>query len=112
LGSGLRIGQMARSLVAWILIIIILMIGYQFRYELQDVASRMTAGLVPGSPLSVTDGDGRVSVMLERLANGHFEVRAEIDGSPVMAMIDTGATSTVLTYQDASRVGFAPEDLR
>lgn len=106
LGSGLRIGQMARSLSIWFLVIVALMAGYQFRYELQDVASRLTAGLVPGSPLSITDSDGRISVMLDRQANGHFEVRAEINGVQVLTMVDTGATSTVLTAQDAARAGF------
>lgn len=111
LRSGLGLGYFARSLVLWLLIIVTLVAGYQFRYELQDAASRITAGLIPGSPLSMTDADGRVSVMLERLRNGHFEVRAQIDGAPVTAMVDTGATSTVLTFQDAERAGFEPAKL-
>lgn len=111
LGSGLRLGQMARSLAIWIVIIVVLMAGYQYRYELQDVGSRLTAGLIPGSPLSITDTDGRVSVMLERRNNGHFEVRAEINGTAISTMVDTGATSTVLTYQDAVKAGFDPNTL-
>lgn len=111
LGSGLRIGQMARGLAGWLLIIVVLMAGYQYRYELQDIASRLSAGLIPGSPLSITDADGRAAVMLERRSNGHFEVRAEINGTSVVAMVDTGATSTVLTAQDAARAGFDPAGL-
>lgn len=106
LSSGLRIGQMARSLATWFVIIILLMAGYQYRYELQDVASRLTAGLIPGSPLSITDSDGRAAVMLERRSNGHFEVRTEINGASILTMVDTGATSTVLTAEDAARAGF------
>lgn len=111
LGSGIRLGHAVRTGAIWLLIILLLMGGYQYRYELQDIASRMTAGLVPGSPLSVSDSEGRAAVMLERLANGHFEVRAQIDETPVMVMVDTGATSTVLTYDDARRAGYEPDTL-
>lgn len=111
LGSGIRLGHAARAMAVWALIILVLVAGYQYRYELQDVASRLTAGLIPGSPLSVSGEDGRAAVMLDRLANGHFEVRAEFDGVPVTTMIDTGATATVLTAEDARRAGYQPETL-
>lgn len=109
--SGYAFSYLAKAAFFWLLIIAALVGGYQYRYELQDVANRMTAGLIPGSPLSIKDADGRVSVMLERLRNGHFEVKAEFDGAAVVAMIDTGATSTVLTYQDAERAGLNPDGL-
>jgi len=111
-GSGMRLGHVARTMAIWLLILLVLMAGYQYRYELQDVASRLSAGLIPGSPLSITDAEGRAAVMIDRLANGHFEVRAEIDGVPLMMMIDTGATSTVLTFEDTRRAGYEPETLR
>ena len=111
LGSGLRFGQTVRSAVIWLGIILLLVAGYQYRYEFQDVANRISAGLVPGSPLSRTDADGRVSVMLERMGNGHFEVRALVNDASIWVMIDTGATSTVLTSDDARRAGLASEDL-
>ena len=111
-GSGLRLGHIARTMAIWLVLLLALTAGYQYRYELQDVASRLTAGLIPGSPLSVTDTDGRTAVMIDRRANGHFEVRAEINGNPVMMMIDTGATATVLTFEDARRAGYEPEALR
>lgn len=105
-GSGMRLGYVARSLALWMLVILVLIAGYQYRYELQDVASRVTAGLVPGSPLSITDSEGNRSVMLEKLANGHFGTRAIINGAAIDVMVDTGATSTVLTTADARRAGF------
>ena len=111
-GSGMRFGHVARTMAIWLLLLLVLMAGYQYRYELQDVASRLSAGLIPGSPLSIADADGRAAVMIDRLANGHFEVRAEINGVPLMVMIDTGATSTVLTFEDARRAGYEPEALR
>lgn len=111
-GSGMRLGDIARQMAIWVLIILVLMAGYQYRYELQDLASRMTAGLVPGSPLSVTDGDGRTSVMLERSANGHFVVNAEVNDQPIDFLVDTGASRTVLTHFDAEKAGIDPDSLQ
>lgn len=105
LGSGMRLGDMARQLAVWVLILLVLVAGYQYRYELQDVASRITAGLVPGSPLSVTGDDGRSAVMLERAGDGHFIVNASVNGQTIPFLVDTGASRTVLTSFDADLAG-------
>jgi aspartyl protease family protein len=111
LGSGMRLGSIARNIAVWLLVLLALVAGYQYRYELQDVASRVTAGLVPGSPLSIRDGDGVQTVVLEKLSNGHFEARGSVDGATIRFVVDTGATSTVLTAEDATAAGFDPETL-
>ena len=49
LGSGIAISQAAKNLAIWMALLLLLVGGYQYRYELQDVASRVTAGLIPGS---------------------------------------------------------------
>ena len=104
--SGVRFGEATRTIAIWLGIIVALVGGYQYRYELQDIASRLTAGLVPGSPISVTDSEGRKSVIVEKQPNGHFETRAEVNGKPVYFMVDTGATTTVLSNDDARAVGY------
>lgn len=106
LRRGTRLGDTMRSLALWVLIVLVFVAGYQYRYELQDVASRVTAGLVPGSPMSALDGDGRATVTLDKLPNGHFGARMQINGATIQAMVDTGATSTVLTIADARKAGF------
>lgn len=111
LGRPASWGTGLRNLALWLLIILVFVAGYQYRYELQDVASRVTAGLIPGSPMSSLDGDGRATVTLDKLSNGHFGTRLLIDGTPIQAMVDTGATTTVLTKADAIRAGFDPEKL-
>ena len=45
-------------------------------------------------------------------AGGHFVVEAAVNGAPVTFLVDTGASSIVLTMEDAERVGFRPESLR
>ncbi|MCF6100520.1 TIGR02281 family clan AA aspartic protease [Mesorhizobium muleiense] len=111
LRSGRPLGTMARSMGAWAVIVLALIAGYQYRYELQDFASRVTAGLVPGSPLALGLEDGHATVTLDKAGNGHFEARIMVNGTPVRAVVDTGATSTVLTAQDAQAAGFNPAAL-
>lgn len=41
-----RLGDTARALGLWALIILVLVVGYQYRYDLQDLASRLTGGLI------------------------------------------------------------------
>lgn len=109
-GSRVSLGEMARNIAAWLLVMLALVTGYQYRYELQDVASRLSAGLVPGSPIAVRSGDG-IAVMIEKRTSGHFEVRGEVGSQTVDFLIDTGATSTVLTHDDAARIGIDPAGL-
>ena len=111
LASGQRFGQTVRLLAMWLLVILVFMAGYEYRYELQDVASRVSGGIIPGSPLSVTDGDGRAIVTLRQRVDGHFEADVDVNGETVRAIVDTGATSTVLSAADAERAGFDPSAL-
>ena len=106
LASGQRFGQTVRTLAIWLLVILALMTAYEYRYELQDVANRVSGGRIPGSPLSIADGDGRAIVTLRQRMDGHFEANVDIDGRTIRAIVDTGATSTVLTAADAERAGF------
>ena len=110
LGSRSRIRHSLRDLAYWMLLAVVLMTGYQYRYELQDVASRLTAGVVPGSPMSYSV-EGRAAVMIDRSANGHFEARVLMNDVPVRTVVDTGASLTVLTFEDAERVGLDVERL-
>jgi aspartyl protease family protein len=52
--------------------------------------------------------------VIERAADGHFYVNAEVNGQLVRFLVDTGASSVVLTMADAKHVGlpFAPEQFR
>ncbi|MDX8529704.1 TIGR02281 family clan AA aspartic protease [Mesorhizobium sp. VK25A] len=111
LRSGRPLGDMARNIGVWAALILVLIAGYQYRYELQDVASRVTAGLVPGSPLALGVDNGRATVTLDKAGNGHFEARILVNGTPVRTVVDTGATSTVLTAEDAQAAGFNPAAL-
>jgi aspartyl protease family protein len=71
----------------------------------------VTAGLIPGSPLALGEQDGRATVTLDKGSSGHFEARVLINGKAIDTVVDTGATSTVLTSDDAIAAGFNPAAL-
>jgi aspartyl protease family protein len=48
-------------------------------------------------------------VQIPRGANGEFSVQARIDGIAATMVVDTGATSIVLTYETAKAIGFPLE---
>ncbi|MGB7286715.1 MAG: TIGR02281 family clan AA aspartic protease [Salaquimonas sp.] len=105
------LGAAARNAIIWIAIILVLMAGYVYRFDLQDIGSRMTAGLIPGSPVSSQSSNGRDQIMLIRSNNGHFEARATVNGQDILFLIDTGASSIVLSHRDAEAVGIDTNSL-
>jgi aspartyl protease family protein len=106
------IGDSLKQLVAWIGIFLIIMAAYTHRYEMQDIASRMSAGLIPGSPISAISEDGRVQITLIRNRSGHFSARGAVGSIPVSFLVDTGATDIVLSNTDATNAGIDTGNLR
>jgi aspartyl protease family protein len=43
--------------------------------------------------------------------NGHFFVRADINNSGIMVIVDTGASTVALRYEDAQKIGLRPHTL-
>ncbi|MEO0467005.1 MAG: TIGR02281 family clan AA aspartic protease [Pseudomonadota bacterium] len=54
------------------------------------------------------------AAMLKLENDGHYWASAAVDGTAVRFMVDTGASTVALTYNDAQRIGIrlAPEDFR
>ena len=111
LGSGIGLGRAIRDLAAWAVIALALTALYVFRYDVQDFGSQLTAGLIPGSPISRVDDDNRIRVTLVRDPSGHFEADALVNGAPVRFVVDTGASTIVLSARDAARAGIDPDGL-
>lgn len=51
-------------------------------------------------------------IVVPRSPNGHYFIQTEVNGAPVQFVLDTGATSIVLTQEDAAAVGLAPDELQ
>jgi aspartyl protease family protein len=43
--------------------------------------------------------------------SGHYFARAEINGTTIAVMVDTGASGVALSYEDAEKVGLRPHSL-
>jgi len=91
-----RFAQALTAAVLWVVLALILVIGYSYRFELHDVYDRVIAELIPGHVVS----HGR-SVEVARTFNGDFDVTAEVNGARISLVLDTGASSVVLTRDDA-----------
>lgn len=55
----------------------------------------------PVATMPVSSG----TVELKASGNGHFETRADVNGRSIHALVDTGASIVVLTYEDARKAG-------
>jgi aspartyl protease family protein len=111
LASQRNFGEAARNLGLWLLIIAVLSSVYVFKDDAQNFASRLTAGLIPGRSATIIDASGRRSTILYMGQNGHYQADALINGTTIPMMIDTGATTIALSYEDADRLGLNPASL-
>jgi len=109
---GTSFSEAIKQLSAWVLIILFLMAGYVFRYDMQDIASRFSGGIVPGSPISRTNDEGRETVTLVRSDNGHFEAVVGVNDASIRFLVDTGATNISLSHSDAEEAGINVSELR
>lgn len=71
-----------------------------------------TAGSGDTAAEESTDDEAGHVLSLRAGAGGHFWVDAEVNGSTVRFVVDTGATSVVLSEEDADRAGLrlSPRD--
>jgi aspartyl protease family protein len=94
------------AILFWALIGLMLVAGYSYRFELGDVADRVIAELMPGH----VAGHGR-NVEVVRTKSGDFSLAAHINGAKVPMVLDTGASSVVLTRNAARAAGLPVEML-
>lgn len=91
-----RMGRALRDAAIWLLIIL----GFVTLYGFKDT---LLGELRPSAAVLTDEG-----IQLRRGSDGHFHATLEINGAPVRFIVDTGASSVVLTREDARRVGLDP----
>jgi len=101
-----RFAQALIAALMWVALALILVVVYAYRFDLRNVADRVMAELLPGHVIT----RGR-TVEVARAFNGDFDVHAEINGARVAMVLDTGASSVVLTREDAKAAGLPLEVL-
>jgi aspartyl protease family protein len=101
-----RLSKALEAALFWVMVGLLLVVGYSYRFELRDVADRVIAELVPGH----VAGHGR-NVQVVRGTGGDFAVAAHINGAKITMVLDTGASSVVLTQEAARAAGLPVEVL-
>jgi aspartyl protease family protein len=101
-----RFTQAITAAMLWVVVGLLLVVGYAYRFELHDIADRVIAELAPGHVVS----QGR-TVAVARTNNGDFSISAQINGAHIAMVLDTGASSVVLTRDDARAAGLPLEVL-
>jgi aspartyl protease family protein len=97
-------GQMSAGLkaaAAWLVIALVVVSAYTFRFEMASAGNRIVGVLLPGTTLFGGGGE----VIVSRSSDGQFHFTVEANGTSTRMMFDTGASSVVLRFEDAARMG-------
>lgn len=100
----LSLGTIARGAIAWAAIGLIAYILVAHRYELKEIAGRVTAAL--GLDEQQVQG---TTVRIRMSPDGHFWARVRVNGSERRMLVDSGATITAMSSETAAALNIAPD---
>jgi aspartyl protease family protein len=98
--------QALEATLFWGLIALLLVVGYSYRSELRDTRDRVMAELMPGYVAGQSQ-----SVEVVRGGDGDFSITVHVNGAEIPMVLDTGATSVVLTPNAARAAGLMVDAL-
>jgi aspartyl protease family protein len=102
-----RMGEAVQAALMWVIVGLALVAGYTYRSTLKDAGDRILAELVPGR--AVARGH---TVEIARNNNGEFQIATDVNGARVPMVLDTGATSVMLTRDAAIAAGLPVEMIK
>lgn len=100
-----RGGMSFRYLGLWLLIAVALVALYAYRAPVLRLAAPVIQELAPSRVVEVTSAAGERELVVTRGGDGHFRLDGEANGASVRFLVDTGASTTALTFEDAARSG-------
>jgi aspartyl protease family protein len=95
-----RLTKAFEAILFWTVIGLLLAVGYAYRVELHEAGDRVMAELIPGR--AATHGH---TVEVVRGKGGDFSIHTSINGAKVSMVLDTGASSVILTQEAAKAAG-------
>ena len=95
-----RIAEAFQAAMFWVVIGLLLAVGYTYRQDLRDIGDRVLSELIPGRAVSRAG-----AVEIARGQRGEFQVVAAINGARISTVYDTGASAVVLTHEAAKAAG-------
>lgn len=96
-----QLGQAMKHAGVWLLIFAALVLAHGFQGEAKALWERLIASLDPAGGRATDTG-----VAFQPTHGGHFIIDADVDGTTVRFLVDTGASRVVLSPRDAERLGF------
>jgi aspartyl protease family protein len=102
-----RLSQALEAALFWVLVGFVLVFAYTYRAELRGVSERILAEVMPGRAAQ----RAARTVEIVRGRAGDFQVAAQVNGTRVAMVLDTGASSVVLTQEAAKTAGLPIEML-
>jgi aspartyl protease family protein len=103
-----RFSHALESALIWVVIGLLLVLGYTYRFDLRDIGDRVLAELMPGRAIS----RGVRTVELVRGNTGDFQIATEVNGRIMSMVLDTGASTVVLTNDAAKAAGLPLEMIK
>jgi aspartyl protease family protein len=101
-----RIAEAFQAALFWVVVALLLAVGYTYRHDLRDIGDRVLAELIPGRAAS------RGSVVeIARGRGNEFQVTTQVNGARIAMVLDTGASAVVLTQEAAKAAGLPLEVL-
>jgi aspartyl protease family protein len=107
LGPG-GFAQHLRHVATWLAIVAVLALAFAYRDVFSGAGQRLRLAFSAGDP--VTTGDHELVIPQDD--HGAFVVVGKVNGQRVRFVVDTGATDTVLSPDDARRLGAPVGSLR
>jgi aspartyl protease family protein len=106
-GRGLRRAHLGYA-TAWMLVAAAVALGYAYREELSGVPQHLRLAFSGGQPVATADHE----LVVPQDEQGGFVVVGRVNGQRVRFLVDTGASDTVLSPDDARRIGVNLDQLR
>jgi aspartyl protease family protein len=100
-----RLAQAIEAALFWFVIAVVLLFAYTYRGTLRDVSERILAEINPGRAAQRTAR----TVEIVRGRGGDFQVAAQVNGTRVAMVLDSGASAVVLTQEAAKSAGLPLE---
>jgi aspartyl protease family protein len=98
------IGQGLKMFAAWVLIFAAAFVVFTLQDEFKALGNRVLVE-ARGERQTVETGAGGEELRVRLSPDGHFWLTAELNGTPVRFLIDSGATTTSISSATAERAG-------
>jgi aspartyl protease family protein len=93
--------QAIKYSLIWLVIAILMVAAYSYRFEFSDFKKRITREINPSE--AIINDEQQIIVNISN--DKHFYVNIKINGVPIRFMIDTGASDVMINIADAKKIG-------